>query len=213
MLIAMAKYELTRYSLDTAEDYIKKAINAITIYNERVQSGDVYYTYGRILEAKGETDKAYDYYYKAYWAADCVAKAMTRIALIDFQLRNALAPTGIADRTTWELLYAQYLDILQTKSLPSPIIPFPSYPDDYEIKLGEKSFLVATLQYMLNEIGIIYNTFDNLEITGVYDEITEKAVRDFQERGLLAPTGKVDRGTWDSLARIYNLSLHYIEQY
>ena len=30
----------------------------------------------------------------------------TRIALIDFQLRNALAPTGIADRTTWELLYA-----------------------------------------------------------------------------------------------------------
>jgi murein L,D-transpeptidase YcbB/YkuD len=137
----------------------------------------------------------------------------TRIALIDFQLRNSLAPTGIADRTTWELLYAQYLDILKSSSLPNPIIPFPSYPDDYEIKLGEKSFLVATLQYMLNEIGIIYNTFDNLEINGVYDEATEKAIKDFQERGLLAPTGRVDRATWDSLARIYNLSLHYIEQY
>lgn len=87
-LIAMAKYELSRYSLDTAEDYIKKAINAITIYNERVQSGDVYYTYGRILEAKGETDKAYDYYYKAYWAADCVAKAMTRISLIDIKRKD-----------------------------------------------------------------------------------------------------------------------------
>ena len=87
-LIAMAKYELSRYSLDDAENYIKNAIDAITIYNERVQSGDVYYTYGRILEAKGETDKAYDYYYKAYWAADSVAKAMTRIALIDIKRKD-----------------------------------------------------------------------------------------------------------------------------
>lgn len=87
-LVAMAKYELGRYSLDMAESYIKKAIDAITIYNERVQSGDVYYTYGRILEAKGETDKAYDYYYKAYWAADSVAKAMTRIALIDIKRKD-----------------------------------------------------------------------------------------------------------------------------
>ena len=87
-LIAMAKYELSRYSLDDAESYIKKAIDAITVYNERVQSGDVYYTYGRILEAKGETDRAYDYYYKAYWAADSVAKAMTRIALIDIKRKD-----------------------------------------------------------------------------------------------------------------------------
>ena len=87
-LIAMAKYELNRYSLESAEAYIKRAVDAVTIYNERVQSGDVYYTYGRILEAKGETDKAYDYYYKAYWAADSVAKAMTRIALIDIKRKD-----------------------------------------------------------------------------------------------------------------------------
>ena len=48
----------------------------------------LYYTYGRILEAKGETDKAYDFYYKAYWAADSVAKAMTRIALIDLKRKD-----------------------------------------------------------------------------------------------------------------------------
>lgn len=87
-LIAMAKYELSRYSLESAESYIKKAIDAITIYNERVQSGDVYYTYARILEAKGDADKAYDYYYKAFWAADSVAKAMTRIALIDIKRKD-----------------------------------------------------------------------------------------------------------------------------
>ena len=87
-LIAMAKYELSRCALDSAESYIKKAIDTVTVYNERVQSGEVYYTYGRILEAMGETDKAYNYYYKAYWAADSVAKAMTRIALIDIKRKD-----------------------------------------------------------------------------------------------------------------------------
>lgn len=87
-LIAMAKYELNRYCLESAEEYILKAIDAITIYNERVQSGEVYYTYAKILEAKGEIDKAYNYYYKAYWAADSVAKAMTRIAVIDIYRKD-----------------------------------------------------------------------------------------------------------------------------
>lgn len=87
-LIAMAKYELNRYCLDSAERYAERAIEALTMFNERLQSGEAYYTMGRILEAKGETDNAYDYYYKAYWAADCVAKAMTRIAVIDIKRKD-----------------------------------------------------------------------------------------------------------------------------
>ncbi len=143
---------------------------------------------------------------------DGIFDTQTKNALIEFQIRNNLAPTGVADRTTWELLYAQYLEILQNTSLPEAIIPFPSYPNDYTIKRGEKSFLVAVLQYMLNEIGIIYNVFDTLEINGEYDEATENIVRDFQERNGIEATGEVDRQTWGLIARIYNLSLHYIEQ-
>ena len=87
-LIAMAKYELNRYCLDSAKRYAERAIEALTLFNERTQSGEAYYTMGRILEAKGDTDKAYDFYYKAYWAADCVAKAMTRIAVIDIKRKD-----------------------------------------------------------------------------------------------------------------------------
>ena len=87
-LIAMAKYELSRYSLDSALRYAERAIEALTIYNERLQSGEAYYTMGRIYEAKGDSDKAYEFYYKAYWAADCVAKAMTRIAVIDIKRKD-----------------------------------------------------------------------------------------------------------------------------
>ena len=143
---------------------------------------------------------------------DGIFDTQTKNALIEFQIRNNLAPTGIADRTTWELLYSQYLEILEETSLPAAIIPFPSYPRDYTIKQGEKSFLVAVLQYMLNEIGIIYNVFDALEINGEYDEATENIIRDFQERNKITPTGETDRKTWALIARIYNLSLHYIEQ-
>ena len=87
-LIAMAKYELNRYSLNSAKRYAERAIEALTLFNERTQSGEAYYTMGRILEAEGNTDKAYDFYYKAYWAADCVAKAMTRIAVIDIKRKD-----------------------------------------------------------------------------------------------------------------------------
>jgi peptidoglycan hydrolase-like protein with peptidoglycan-binding domain len=143
---------------------------------------------------------------------DGIFDTQTKNALIDFQIRNNLPPTGIADRTTWDLLYTQYLDILESTSLPQAIIPFPSYPRDYRIKKGEKSFLVAVLQYMLNEIGIIYNVFDALEINGEFDDATEQIIRDFQERNGIEISGEVDRTTWGLIARIYNLSLHYIDQ-
>lgn len=146
-------------------------------------------------------------------AVDGIFDDATKNALLDFQLANSLSPTGVADRATWDLLYSQYLEIMDESSLPDPIIFFPSYPKDYAIGRGEKSFLVAILQYMINEIGIIYNVFDTLEIDGVYGEATEKIVKDFQERNFLAPTGEVNRATWSALAKIYNLSLHYIDQY
>ena len=146
-------------------------------------------------------------------AVDGIFDSATKNALIDFQLANGLAPTGVADRTTWDLLYSQYIDILDEVSLPSPIIPFPSYPKDYTIKLGEESFTVAVLQYMLNEIGTVYDTLSPVEINGRYDAETENIVKSFQEISGLSPSGEVDRTTWSRLSRIYNLTLHYIEQY
>lgn len=144
---------------------------------------------------------------------DGIFDAETRYALTEFQRKNGLAPTGVADRITWELLYAQYLEILESTSLPAPIIPFPSHPVDYKIRLGDKSFLVATVQFMLNEIAVIYNTLTPPKIDGEYGTKTAEVIRGFQERTALPPTGEVDRKTWGELARIYNISMHYIEQY
>lgn len=87
-LIAMAKYEYNRFDFGQAEKYIKRAIENVCIYNERVQSGEVYYVYAQILESKGMYKEAYDYYYKAAWAADCVSKSMTRISMLDIRNKD-----------------------------------------------------------------------------------------------------------------------------
>jgi peptidoglycan hydrolase-like protein with peptidoglycan-binding domain len=43
-----------------------------------------------------------------------------------------------------------------------------------------------------------------IAVTGVYDTITEAAVRKQQLAAELLPTGEVDRITWDYLAALYN---------
>ncbi len=87
-LIALARYEYNFYNFEKAEKYILRAINRLNMFNERHKSGEAYYTYGQILEAMGEYKKAEDYYNKAAWAADSVAKAMTRIAVLDLRKGN-----------------------------------------------------------------------------------------------------------------------------
>ncbi len=87
-LISMARYEYNMYNFESAEKYIVRAINRLNLFNERHKSGEAYYTYGQILEAMGGFKKAEDYYNKAAWAADSVAKAMTRIACLDLRKGN-----------------------------------------------------------------------------------------------------------------------------
>ena len=84
-LIAMAKYEMGRYEIDSAYVWADKAIELLTAFNTRMQSGDAYYTMARVCEMQGNTDKAYDLYYKAFWSQDSVARAMTRIAILDIR--------------------------------------------------------------------------------------------------------------------------------
>ena len=93
----MAKFEYGRYAFESARDYAERAIKNVTLYNERVQSGEVYYVYARILEALGEYKRAYDYYYKAAWAADSVGKSMTRIAMLDIRNKDYKSALKHAD--------------------------------------------------------------------------------------------------------------------
>lgn len=88
-LIAMARYEYKRFAFEEAFSYIERALELLSRYNERPQSGEAYYVCGLILEAMGQYKKAYDSYQKAAWSADSVAAAMTRISLLDIRNKDA----------------------------------------------------------------------------------------------------------------------------
>ena len=111
-------YRMARY--EEAEDYARRAIERLTMFNARIPSGDAYYQLGLILEAEGKTDEAYDYYRQAAWVGSSVSKAMTRAACLalsrgdaetaaeharlalSHDVNNPLAPVvlAIAARTT-----------------------------------------------------------------------------------------------------------------
>ncbi|MCI9067429.1 MAG: DUF5107 domain-containing protein [Lachnospiraceae bacterium] len=97
-LLGMARYSYQMLRLPEARDYAERAVEALTVFNERAESGEAYYLYALILEAQGEYKAAYDNYYKAAWNEDSVSKAMVRLACLDLRMGN---PKEAARHAAW----------------------------------------------------------------------------------------------------------------
>ena len=136
---------------------------------------------------------------------DGIFESDTRDALMIFQTKNSLPATGVADKETWDALFAEYLASLADNSPTGMIAPFPRFPDGYKIVLGDSWFLVDIVQHILEELRVRYDNFDGVKRTGVYDKATEDAVKDFQRLNFLPETGFTDKATWNELANQYNI--------
>ena len=143
---------------------------------------------------------------------DGIWDSATRNALIKFQESRGLPVTGTVDRTTWDILKAEYDASVASNSPPVSLALFPRYPSGFVINQGDGGYLVLTVQHLLRELERLY-FFPTapLEPTGIYDENTSALVRDFQKRNGIPVTGRVDRETWDAMAVQHNLLLEYEE--
>ena len=130
----------------------------------------------------------------------------TQNALTVFQRKNRLSPTGTADEQTWNLLFSQYQNSLEENSPPSSVPFFPRQPAGESLGIGDVGFVVSVIQYMLNELSLLYDGLDNVETNGNFDAATEAAVTEFQKRNLFPQTGRVDKRTWDRLVRSFELA-------
>ncbi len=136
----------------------------------------------------------------------------TANALIAFQRLHSLPENGVADKATWDKLYAEYLLSLERNTPPMRLDIFPRTPDDYFMSLGDEYFLVGIIQLLLNELTIIYDAFVPLVISGIFDEATEANIAEFQSKNLLEPTGRLDKKTWNRLIEAYdNYAKDYIK--
>ena len=134
---------------------------------------------------------------------DGIFDTATRESLRSFQGLSGLPETGMADAETWGLLYEAYLDALFNASEPLGMPIFPQGPIHYTAKRGDEGFLVSSIQYLLREIGTLYDFPSDVSISGVFDEATELAVIELQRLFLLTPTGEVDKRLWNYLVGAY----------
>ena len=127
----------------------------------------------------------------------------TRKALQNYQRMADLPVTGVADRLTWESLYADYLVSLERYAPPTPISIYPRNPVGGFLDVGAVGIDVAVLQYMLGELTLLF-PITPPAVTGTYDVATANAVRDMQELLGLTPNGLVDILTWNAIADRFN---------
>ena len=135
---------------------------------------------------------------------DGIFDSVTADALRVFQTVYGLPVTGRADLATWERLWQEYRRVL-TRTDRTPVLHlFPSAAEGYVLRRGEESVTVSFLQLLLRELGAIYDTLEWGEVTGIFDELTERNVRRIQNAALLPVTGEVDLITWNRILRDFN---------
>ncbi|MBE6647474.1 MAG: hypothetical protein E7611_07565 [Ruminococcaceae bacterium] len=141
---------------------------------------------------------------------DGIWDSATRDALIGFQKKMGLLPTGTVDRETFDILKREYDRSVALNSPPARIDLFPREPKGYSLRDGDTGILVDTVQYILSELERLYS-LPEIKRSGVYDPETAQAISYFQERNSIPSTGRVDRETWDALAVQHNLLDKYNE--
>ena len=136
---------------------------------------------------------------------DGIYDTQTRNALSEFQRLRGLPVTGIVDKLTWDTLFIEYRALVDQKDTRISPDLFPAVPIDYETDFGENSAFILMLQFLLDELRIAYDTLPIFEQSGTFDMDTSLAVKEFQRINLLPVTGRVNRRTWNAIARAYNI--------
>ena len=109
-----------------------------------------------------------------------------------------------AGNTPYEILQAYYgddIDIIFDNAVENVSESFPGV----NLRPGISGNDVAFIQRRLNRIGRNYPSIPRItDPSGIFNEQTEDAVKEFQRIFNLTPDGVVGRATWYKIARIYN---------
>ena len=126
-------------------------------------------------------------------------------AIKTFQQVFNLTPDGIVGQATWYSVQRIYSAVKRLNELDSEGIKLEEvtkqFPDT--LMYGDTSIGVDDLQYYINYLSQYYSTIPPIEVDGIFGDATLGAVIDMQNTFGLAPTGVVDRETWETMYRAY----------
>ena len=131
----------------------------------------------------------------------------TMYAITEFQRKNGLPLTGIADKRTWDTVVSVYEDaiIRVGKAEPIEVILEPGQV----FGGGDEGPYIALAQSMLIWLSRDHVQIPQLQHTGIYDAETVNAVEGFQLIAGLPVTGLLDRITWKHLSKHFTLNAHH----
>ena len=132
---------------------------------------------------------------------DGIYDTATRDAVEKIQRENGLPATGSADLETYNLIYGAALEADFANSAPLPLYAFPK---GRTLRAGEVSDLVILVRVILNALTHGYDDHTLFDLDGAYTDDIAAAIRRFQMRNGIPPTGEVDKATWNALVRNYN---------
>ena len=101
-LTALANRELSHFRLDAAYKLAMRAWRKVTTRNFHPESGELQYLIGRILEAQGKDDEAWEWHMQSAWAQDSRSRALTRAAMIEGRRGDRRAMGELAQKALCE---------------------------------------------------------------------------------------------------------------
>ena len=135
---------------------------------------------------------------------DGIFERDTEESLKDFQAMVGLPVTGRADRRTWDALYEMYRASIAENEPPRTVAILPFVAGEILLQKGDEGFTINVLQYMLRELGESLVELEDVEITGIFDAKTARAVRLFRKQNGLPEGETVDLITWNTLVDRFN---------
>ena len=135
---------------------------------------------------------------------DGIFDSDTERSLREFQAMRGLPVTGRADRRTWDELYTMYRASIAENEPPRTVAILPFVAGEILLQKGDEGFTINVLQYMLRELGESLAELEEIEINGVFDEKTARAVRLFRAQNGLTEGETVDLVTWNTLVDRFN---------
>lgn len=135
---------------------------------------------------------------------DGIFERDTERALREFQAMQDLPITGRADRRTWDELYRMYRVSIAENEPPRTVAILPFVAGEILIETGDEGFTVNVLQYMLRELGESLAELEEVDISGIFDENTARAVQLFRKQNGLPEGDTVDLVTWNTLVDRFN---------
>lgn len=127
----------------------------------------------------------------------------TKNAVEQFQSSVGLPVDGIVGKVTWDALYSSFMT--KYNSLPpeyriSPAAPYPGAP----LTLGDEGESVIVLQEFLKRISQSLPEIPSVEVTGVFDNQTLRAVDAYAYEFGFPARGDVNYPLWESISGMYS---------